>query len=473
MKRYKRRLSKTMLIVTLALPIMMCVVIIIALAISFIQTWNGSAIQSAVEAAQINAYNSQELIFSLLGVAITVWIGLNIYNALSKEELNELLDKAEEASSITANTYTQVLISKLRLMPADRIENYLASRMQKIERFPINIIEKMILVEDTFNYAYALYTAGVAGQTMKDGLQLVAELAWDVEECEENGIFSRKQHDFLVGYVALRYADLSFYLAQHDNKERQDIIKTHGKNILQQYHTALSELLGVKSISKCQHTSGYSAEDYQALSILANNICGVYTTLIGKDNLQEDDYTIAIAAGKKATELGTEVEPHIRAVFYRNLGVLYEWHKDMGSAIEAYYQAYKLDCKCPKILHCIASWHRKWLCMKYPFIEPKNAINKFCITSGDLAAAQELLEKTAYWYSLELTSNGGTLLGWPFDLPEYVKRLEDCGRTVNDTLVNLIETGAQCYLKLPKGKDDYEQWKKCATKAVASAFTTQ
>lgn len=269
MKRYKKRLSKKMLIVTLVLPIMMCVVIIVALAISFIQTRNGGAIQSATEAAQINAYNSQELIFSLLGVAITVWIGLNIYNAISKEELSELLDKAEEASTITANTYTQVLISKLRLMPADRIENYLASRLQKIERFPINILEKMILVEDTFNYAYALYTAGVAGQTMKDGLQLVAELAGDVEKCEESGFFSRKQHDFLVGYVALRYADLTFYLAQHDNKARKEIIATHGEQILQQYHTALNELLGVKSISKYRcnlcGTSGNSVTLYARL----------------------------------------------------------------------------------------------------------------------------------------------------------------------------------------------------------------
>lgn len=464
-KKHSKRRSKKILIATLVVPIAMCLVIIIALAISFVQALMGGAIENAADAALIGAYNSQELVFSLLGVAMTVWVGLNIYNVLSKEELNELIVRADEASKITEDTYTQVLISKLRLLPADRIGNYLASRLQRVELLPSEILQEMILVEDKFNHAYALYTAGTAGQTTRDALRMVKELEKQVETHEKDGNLSRKQHDFLIGYLALRQADLSFFLGQYDEEENEKVKGTHGEKILKQYQIALNELLGVKDFSKCDDLPGYLTEDYQGLSIMANNICCVYTTLIGRDNLREEDYPIAIEAGEAATKFGTEVQPHIQAVFYRNLGVIQEWNKDMGKAIEAYYQAYKLDQKCPKILHCIASWHRKWFCMKYPFLDPRQNPNQFCITTGDFAGAAELLEKTAYWYWLDQVSSGGSCRGWPFDLPAYVRRLEEHGISVNQTLAETIETGRRCHEELKMTQDDYKAWKEAYDQA--------
>ena len=56
-----------------------------------------------------------DYVLSLIGMAIAVWIGLNIYNIFSQKELDELLEKSEHAGKIIERVYTEVLISKLRL----------------------------------------------------------------------------------------------------------------------------------------------------------------------------------------------------------------------------------------------------------------------------------------------------------------------------------------------------------------------
>lgn len=462
-----KRLSKKMLLATLIVPVAMCLVIVVALAINFVQALMGGAIQDAESAARISSYNSQELVFSLLGVAMTVWVGLNIYNVLSREELNQLLETANNASKITEDTYTQVLISKLRLLPADRFENYLANRLQMLERLPFKILEQMILLEDKFNYAYALYIAGTAGQTMKDGLELVEDLETQVEMHENARLLSRTQHDFLAGYLALRQAELSFFLAQYDEVEGKKVVENHGREILAHYYTALHKLFGVKPLSHCKNLSNCTTEDYQGLAIMANNICSVYIVLIKRENLDSGDLDTAIEAGEIAAKFGAEVQPHIKAIFARNLGVAYEWKGDMENAIRAYYQAYKFDRSCPKVLHCIASWHRKWFCEKYPFLDPNQNPNQFCITTGDFAGAAELFETTTFWYWLEQISNGGFLYGWPFDLPKYVQRLAENGILVDQTLPRIIENGRYHFDALHQTATNYQLWKASLIKAGA------
>lgn len=293
---------------------------------------------------------------------------------------------------------------------------------------------------------------------MRDGLKLVEELAQEIEACEKDGAFSRKQHDFLLGYMALRQADLAFFWAQYDKTEGENVKKSHGKEILKHYYAALNELFGIKDLSMCD-VQGYLPEDYQGLPMMANNICSVYTTLIGKDVIEENDYPTAIAAGECAVKLGTEVAPNVKAIFYRNLGIIYEWSQQMDKAIDAYFEAYKLDHKSPKILHCIASWHRKWFCMKYPFLDPRQTPNHIRVKAADYADAVNLLERTAYWYWLEQISNGGSVLKWPYDLSEYVSRLENRGASVDKKLMTLLDEVNQCHEDLASTKEKYMIWK--------------
>ena len=58
------------------------------------------------------------------------------------------MDKAEHATKITERIYTEVLLSKFRMSPADRTVSYLASRLETIDLLPAEILENLIAVED-------------------------------------------------------------------------------------------------------------------------------------------------------------------------------------------------------------------------------------------------------------------------------------------------------------------------------------
>lgn len=456
MKKSTNRRTKRTRFCLLLVPVVMCLVITVIATFTFLATVLSPGTADMMEA------QSQTLIFSLLGTAITVWVSLNIYNVLSKEDLNGLLEEAARASELTQDVYTQVLASKLRLMPADRIENYLASALLEMERLPEELLHKMITLEDQFNYAYCLYKENAASPSAEQGLKLTEELRKDMTVWERD--LSRRQMDYLRGYLAMRKADLLFFLAQTDAKKRGEIMCDDGKELLKQYYTALYCFFGLKDFSCCGAVENYSAEECEGLALIANDICAVYVVLIGRANCpqkREKDMSRAIQAGKAAVRFGKGVAPHTRAVFQRNLGVAYEWAEGAKeTAFAYYYEAYQHDPSNPKTLHCIASWYRKWLCEKYPLLDQEKGEEGIRLSAKENKDAKELLETAAYWFWLELSCSGGTLCSWPVDLCRYAQRLMRYGDTVtvNCDLIRTIAMGHACFENLKWTGREYKAW---------------
>ena len=110
-KRHGKRISRKIMIVTLCIPMLLCAVIILDLVFDFIKfaIMDDNAGELSIAILE-NINRSHSLTLSLIGIAISVWIGLNLYNVLSKEELRSLLKQAEHAAEITQRVYTEVLI---------------------------------------------------------------------------------------------------------------------------------------------------------------------------------------------------------------------------------------------------------------------------------------------------------------------------------------------------------------------------
>lgn len=176
------------MLTTIMLPILWCIIISIIFGIKLLNYNQLSAVNIVVEQTLIdNIFTSQDLVLSLIGLAISVWIGLNIYNALSKEELKDLLDKAEHATKITERIYTEVLLSKFRMSPADRTVSYLASRLETIDLLPAEILENLIAVEDLFSFSYGLYEGGMASPYNHEGIDKIRTFMDEANEfkCEK------------------------------------------------------------------------------------------------------------------------------------------------------------------------------------------------------------------------------------------------------------------------------------------------
>lgn len=438
--------SRILLNVTLVALSLVCIAIVVAFGINIAIRVASGSVESA---AEIGKSTSLDAMFSLLGIAVTVWIGLNIYNVLSREEVKEFMartqenaDKREEklkgsiqaaedkAEIISRKVYTEVLISKLRLLPADRIENYLATQLAALERLPSDILVQMILLEDKFNYAYSMYTAEEYSRVMEQGSGLSDEVQSVAEACSEREPLDSKQQAFLSGYIALRKADFSFFYAQcyPENTKEQ-----WARTVLALYGVAMDNFFGTKNLFALNDVRNYSPEECQAIALMANNICSAYLVLIPRQ-LNSDEFEMAIEAGEKAIKFATEVQPRVRAVFLRNLGVAYERSGNWSSAIQCYYEAYCLDSTNPKILHCIASWHRK-------------QIDKNLITSTE--EKEKCLKCATYWYWMELIHGGGRIMGdaWPRRLSEYATEI-DATTPLNQELRETLQLGADCYNEL-------------------------
>lgn len=435
MKKARSKWSRVLLTVTLIALTGVCLLI---MAMTGVHLWKVFATDSPETIAAIRANFSQELVFSLLGVAISVWIGLNIYNVLSKEDLQVLVEKTEEtarrieetAERVTEDAYTEVVISKLRLMPTDRIENYLASQLSNLKRLPRDILTCMIKLEDKFNYAYSMYVANQYTKAMTQGLCITDEIESMLIYGEGLDI---DQTEFLLAYIALRKADLTYFSFQcrHEKcREKAAMV------ILDRYRRALLKLFKIDDISFHFPPADYEVEQRQGIALLLNNICSTYLVLFPR-KLTEGELQKAIEAGKKAEEFAAEVQPHIRAVFLRNLGVAYELNGDWGDAMKCYYRAYCNDPTAPKVLHCIASLYRK---------ELGKIIDRENVSKDE---KEKLLEQSTYWYWMELIHRGGAMPkdSWPVDLQKYAEKLH-AKKFQEQALRDVLRLGEKCRKEL-------------------------
>lgn len=413
MKKERRRTSRKVMLVTLAIPFILSVAIVLYLGLSELR-WRSSAETSPEmlqAAAQEGAGQSQTLVLSLIGVAISVWIGLNLYNVLSKEELKELLDQAEKASRITEEAYTKVLTSKFWLASSERAEPLLAVRLEEMDPLPEEILEQIIAIEDTLYIVYEAYRDGMPTPYSQKGSARCKALA---ARCETEELTKEQAH-FLKGYLALRRGDFLYYGSEQRNLDlaAEDEL---ADQILEEYHEALFELFRIREIETCRQPGCYGLEEKQALAVLANSICSTY--LLKKrqpEKEKEKWYQPAISAGKVAEEFSEEVSQRARATYIRNLGAAYERSGQWALALAGYQRSYELDPSSAKINRCLGSWYRRELSRRYPMLPENLELTDETVNTLTQAQREQLaeeLERVAYWYEQSQRCKTGEAAEW-------------------------------------------------------------
>ncbi len=405
----RRRTSRKVMIATLATPLILGAAIVLSLVLNWYQQVTAPETLQAI--AQEGAYQSQTLVLSLIGVAISVWIGLNLYNVLSKEELKELLDKAEKASQITEAAYTKVLTAKFWLVPSERVEPLLAARLEKLDPLPEKILEQMIAIEDTLHIVYEAYQDGVPTPYSQTGSELCGNL---MTYCGTEEL-SRKQDHFLKGYLALRRGDFLYFDSEHTKKDVAEKDRM-ADQILEAYSEALDELFGFSRITDCWRPECYKPEERQALAVLANSICSTYLLLKRQPEKEKETwYEAAISAGKVAEEFSGEVSLRARAIFIRNLGVAYQRSGKQDKAFSCYQRSYELDPDNGKTSYCLGSWYRRELSRHDPALPENLELPDEALSTLTQAQREQLakeLERVAYWYEQSQRLGTGAAAGW-------------------------------------------------------------
>ncbi len=357
---------------------------------------------------------------TLIGLAISVWAGLNIANAIERRELDKNkrdVDKLKKrTNTITkdispiqknieniSNTLWFLFENELLKTRDDEASLYLYSIFTKKANNKssvlISTLPDLIVIEQLFNQVYSLHDSKQElneeiNQRGKKGLETI-------EECF--GRIQDKGDKDIINYLKYRKAELCFYLgySTKDLGYVYDYYKTAGdlyielhesfKAFLPEYN---DDFLIRDNINKYIPVFGKNNENDLKLSIyFANSICEAYSRILlcvdeksfkneevqytkdGREIKDLEEITKkAIFYGCCSTKWANDIVNN--EVYYRNLGCAYEryerlfgklgdYHKEI---IKNYQKAFELivdnkvlSYRVQSVYHTLISYLRKYL----------------------------------------------------------------------------------------------------------------
>lgn len=334
--------------------------------------------EDAVDIFKNSSYLSTEfitIIIAIFAIIVTIWIGLNIYNVISKDELQNLSDKASDISKKAKNATNK--INSLYDAYAD--SNYInfqatfqkaqkeyAATNYVIEHFN-ELISKsnpeLVLILHNIEIFYHSAMESYYGENKSDSIML-AEMAY--EKCKElTNIEASMKNKVLMGYLHMRIANLQYFISQTVDIENLNQCVKHCKDAITFWFPK------VDNISNYNKQELYSLMDiYNLIAISIHHI--IINSKSGKDNKKlykemRDYYN-------KLEELLTEenlvsIYPSRYSMYMRNIGtsldfVFNEFIEDKniltsGKCLDYYKKALSANPKESKNYRNIISFNLK------------------------------------------------------------------------------------------------------------------
>ena len=396
----KKRIQPSWVIMfaTVILQIFLCIIIIVGYFFAIVRG--------------TNSCTSETTILPVIAIAISVWIGLNIYNVISKEELQELhaiLNSAQESvtevTKVTKQVYIEMLKSRFRMSAVDTASEYFSMRLEEMEPLPIELSEKILKLEDIFQISYHLYGYDSSSSRSKEGAELAEDLQKTASEYKRTGSLNSEQHTFLMGYAFWRRADFLYYWANCHKENRESI----AKEAINHYMQTAKYLFGIKTMADFKRKAKSNVHDHKFLAYLANDLVATHVSLI-PDSLGTDEWDDVISVAETAVSCYEDLPHKVQAIILRNLGCAYERRGCMDKAFEQYKKSYKINSGNYLTAHCIGSFYRKQAVkLFYPNHTPTElaSINLDDIKYNQikqLPCCKPLIEninRALYWYTVK------------------------------------------------------------------------
>lgn len=449
----KGRTSKRIMVATIIVSIIPCMIIIIGFCVHlfhFEVSQEASNSKALEEVFVENIYSQESLTLSLVGVAISVWVGLNLYNVFSKEELRTLEEELQglqqelqnlkkeaqmqltDTHTATERVYTEMLKSKFRISSSSTASKYFATQLEYIDPLPSEFSERIFELEDLFQISYHLYGEGISSKDNPKGAVRAEQLKKAVEECFISSKVNFEQYKFLMGYGSWRLGDFLYYQARYNKFYTWNQRRSTALHAIGQYKEVGWWLFSIQNIADFYNQTRANPENQDFLAYLANDIASAYIDIIR--DLSDETLNEAIEIEKIAVEFSEDLPDKVRERFLRNLGCAYEKMNDMESALEQYKKAYKTYSGNYLCAHCIGSWYRKQALKHfYPNLKPQELaekklfeINNEIIDQLSNAEREELikqLNQAVYWYSVKQINNYGKMESRLVELNHFLHRL--------------------------------------------------
>lgn len=384
-----KKLTTGKILVLMAIPLCIMLMIIVFQALYF---WENHKISSALLISITNngisndsialikefisSYNNQSISIGLdiIGTAISVWIGLNIYNIVKRSSIKELENiaiAAEQKIDKFTNDYKDFTIITLQnaYVSEDRINFFFVEKLiaydEESHCLTYNITKRIVIIENLLKTINAHYIAGNTTIVHDFNRRLNDEfniLASEINQPRHH--FNDKLTSLFDAFITCRKGDMLYY----DGLAYRDENNLHGasiqlQNAVRLYNTVLETLKDEQSHLAQSYLHNVQGYIYFVLQTIESS----------KPKGERDEQRIKqhIQAAYKHSMIAckniTDAEPLTKyARIYRNYGVNIEHYgklnngcnTPLGSLVQAYEQymkAFQIDSKDIKTLISISS----------------------------------------------------------------------------------------------------------------------
>lgn len=270
----------------------------------------------------------------IIGLAIAVWTGVSIINAVEKHEVEEMKEELSDIINRMENKNKNEFLLELLKTDKDEMSRYY---YRKFKEENVSFSE-LITVEHMFNKIYDMHSNGSISEDQI--IQETEELEKIIEEIlENNNKKSKKNKTRLVtNYLKFRKAEGLFYrgYALRDKKEHEEAYEIYDKatkiylEIIGDFNIKFPKYEDISTLDEnfwAKKVNSYY-NNYELFAYWANTIGEAYgnmalATIISNKNTAEEVAKKAVFYGKLSVDCA-EKHDIKKNVYYKNLACNYE-----------------------------------------------------------------------------------------------------------------------------------------------------
>lgn len=294
--------------------------------------------------------NWMDIGFSIISIAVSVWLGINIANLVDKKRIDELSHNSKKLENEISKSADK-LKTTVNVMESlnediknkiDGINDNIEQRFYKTKFFDklmkvTNLYESASYIHDEFeDNERANYKDldRIEEQYLKCSMAYEENKWEDTYECSKKGIFLledlNKKEKYYEKYYNIRKSDFLFYknMAITHNSDLGTFSKDELLESISLYENVLQEI-GNDSNTSLKF-KGY----------LYNTIGYTYDILNVHSRSEEDKMKYSSLS---EVNMNRAVKCNEKGRYYRNLGLVYEHMGDLGKAKNTYRKAFRED----------------------------------------------------------------------------------------------------------------------------------
>ena len=214
-KQYKRLDESRLLVIIIIIAVVIISLTNIVVLVFLIRNNGDLSSQDIIASELLN--NG----LSIIGIAISVWAGLNIIQLLGKNRLNEIIKQHTQFEAERRELYKKEFLNELKLQ--DRATSqYFCRRFRnatdKVDNIPASVYYRLYVLEINYENVYSKQAETIRKFDEFNRMTLSSEISGIIREISDFGL-CEENYKVIIEYLKSRIAELNFNFGYDDSED--------------------------------------------------------------------------------------------------------------------------------------------------------------------------------------------------------------------------------------------------------------